>query len=153
MSKLTIALSAVVLAGCASTSGWRALHIDGSSQASFEASVASIQQALPASRREYFDVALADVWIKGTLNADAADYTADDYFRQLDGLQYDGVVALAPDATQLLYRSASARAQRLTSEPASAPSAGFREGPQIQRGMSNPFIEFQQDHAARSGSN
>ena len=43
-------------AACAQD-GWRALRIDGSSPASFQASVASLQNALPTSQRADFEAA------------------------------------------------------------------------------------------------
>lgn len=103
MSKPTIILSAIALAGCASTSGWRALQIDGSNRASFDESVAVIQQELPSARGQRFALALQDIWITGSITAadDAGGYTQTDYFEQLDGLGYKEVMSLA-DSTGLL---------------------------------------------------
>jgi hypothetical protein len=98
MSKLTIALSFILLAGCAGTSGWRALRIDGTNESTFQASVASIQQELPRTRRAQFDLALTDIWINGAIDANAEgsdEFTPGEYFAQLHGLGYVDVVSLA----------------------------------------------------------
>ena len=121
---------AAVLAGCSSSR-----RIDGASAATFERSVAMLQNDLPARQRDAFDVALAVVWMRGA-GLDAGDVDGDGdtdyfdaramadnagdllaaiqrgdfvatiedgkgkaaaaaYFKQLDGLGYDGVVELA----------------------------------------------------------
>ena len=119
-----------VLAACASTG-----RIDGSSAATFERSVAMLQNDLRSRRREDFDIALAVTWMRaaaldaGDVDGDGdTDYfdaramadnagnllaairrgnlvsTIEDskgeavaaaYFKQLDGLRYEEVVALA----------------------------------------------------------
>lgn len=103
--KLALVIVAMVLAGCASTGTWRDLQIDGSSQSSIDRSVFLIQQELPGYRRERFDMVLSDLWITGTLNAEAegTDYTEDDYFAQLDGLRYEDVLDLAGPETTPRY--------------------------------------------------
>lgn len=105
MSKVAYTVIGLALAGCASTDGWRTLRIDGSSQSSIDRSVSSIQQQLPASRRERFDMVLVDLWITGTLNSEAAgaEYTEHDYFAQLDGLGYEDVLDLAGPETTPRY--------------------------------------------------
>jgi len=105
MAKVTYSIVVMALAGCASTRGWRTLYIDGSSQSSLERSVFLIQQELPASRRERFDMVLADLWITGTLNSEAegAEYTEVEYFAQLDGLRYEDVLELAGPETTPRY--------------------------------------------------
>jgi hypothetical protein len=144
MSKLTIVVSAVVVAGCASTQEWRALRIDGSSQAGFESSVSLIQREMPTTRRRFFDLALADIWVTGRMDANVAasgDFTAEDYFRQLDGLDYEGVIELADSAGPSISRQyAQDRAARVQNLRRSAPgvtnsgwtavqSSGFTNGP------------------------
>jgi hypothetical protein len=60
---------------------WRELRIDGSSPESFQASVASLQNALPARRRTDFESALALIWLNNTISADVnrdGRYTLDD---------------------------------------------------------------------------
>jgi hypothetical protein len=133
----------------------RAQLIDGSTPATFEASVVLLQNELRAPRRGDFETALAVIWIRNTadsgdfdsdgdmdlddirlLEADAYDlltqirrgnvvsaieerarggdqYTAADYFQQLDGLGYDEVLSLAgrPSSETYLVAQRSARAQ------------------------------------------
>ena len=129
-AKLLLLGGAAILAGCS-----RSRRIDGTSAASFERSVAMLQNDLPPRRRDDFDVALAVVWLRAT-GQDAGDFDGDGdtdyfdvrtiadnagdllaaiqrgdlvaaiedseredavaaYFKQLDGLGYDGVVELA----------------------------------------------------------
>lgn len=114
MLKLTVAVLAVGLAGTASAAGWRSLRVDGSSEASFAESVAAFQQKLSPARRLVFDLALQDIWIQGTKGAEAdqREYTATEYFRQLDGLGYQEVVTFTDqtgDTAQMRYRAAYAR--------------------------------------------
>ena len=52
---------------------WRALRIDGSTPESFQASVASLQNALPVGRRADFENALAVIWLNNTIKADIDD--------------------------------------------------------------------------------
>src|SRR5262245_26040614 len=96
MLKLTIAVLAVALAGSASAAGWRSLRVDGSSKESFDTSVAEFKEKLSPARYQVFLMALADVWERGTQNAEAQQsaYTDDDYLRELDGLAYEQVVKL-----------------------------------------------------------
>lgn len=98
MSKLTICMAAVVLAGCASTSGWRALQIDGSSEATFRESVTRLDQELPRTfHRQMFALALTDIARAGVLGASDSEaaYTNEDFFSEVDGLTYEGVIDLA----------------------------------------------------------
>jgi hypothetical protein len=115
MSKLTLVVVTVAIAGCASTGTWRDLRIDGSSQASIESSVFLIQQELPAYRRERFDMVLSDLWITATLDAETegTEYTEADYFAQLDGLRYEDVLDLAgPDTTPRYWAVVQAGGRR-----------------------------------------
>ena len=97
MVKLTVALLAVALAGAASAAGWRSLLIDASSDAAFEQSLAVFKDKLSPIRQHIFGEALKDIWLKGSLEAEAAEgeFTAADYYRHLDGLRYEQVVAYA----------------------------------------------------------
>jgi len=128
--KLLLLAGVAILAAC--STGRR---IDGSNAATFERSVAMLQNDLRARRREDFEVALAVTWMRaaaldaGDVDGDGdTDYfdaramadnasdllaaiqrgdlvsTIEDskgkavaaaYFKQLDGLGYDGVVELA----------------------------------------------------------
>jgi hypothetical protein len=54
----------------AQTADWRALRIDGGTPESFQASVASLQNALSASARDDFETALAAIWIGNTTTGD-----------------------------------------------------------------------------------
>jgi hypothetical protein len=112
MMRLAFAVLAVALAGVAQA-GWRSLRIDGSSQAAFETSVAALQEELSPAHRQVFDLALLDIWLRGTQDdAQAAqrEYTGSDYFRQLDGLGYDEVVTLLdPTGKQAKTRYREAR--------------------------------------------
>jgi hypothetical protein len=94
MLKLTIVMLAVMLAGTASAAGWRSLQVDGSSEEAFKASLEAFRKELSPARQQVFSAALIDIWIQGTTDAKAnqREYTANDYYRQLDKLTYEEVV-------------------------------------------------------------
>jgi hypothetical protein len=94
MLKLTVALLAVALAGTASAAGWRSLRVDASTEAAFEQSFAVFKDKLSSARRHVFGEALKDIWVKGNQDAEAQqrEYTAADYYRQIDGLGYEQLV-------------------------------------------------------------
>jgi hypothetical protein len=128
MLKLTVAVLAVVFATTAGAGGWRTLRIDGNSVDSFSKSVAAFQEELSPARRYVFERALQDIWIQETKDAEAEqrDYTAMEYFRQLDGLRYKDVVELSDpsgDTARRRYYAASVRLsprvepQRVPPEP------------------------------------
>jgi hypothetical protein len=96
MLKTTAAVLATVLAGSASA-GWRDLAIDGSSEASFVQSVATLRQELSRARGIELDRALNELWVQGALDGirDGRAYTADDYFAQLDGLGFKDVLEVS----------------------------------------------------------
>lgn len=111
MQKIVCSLVVVALGGCSSTGVWRTLRIDGGSQSSVDSSVSLIQQELSPVRRERFDMVLADLWITGSLNAEAegAEYSENDYFALLDGLRYKEVIELAgPDTTPRYWAAVQA---------------------------------------------
>ena len=117
MLKLTVAVLAVALAGTASAAGWRSLRVDGSSEAAFAESAAAFKERLPLTRRYAFAQALQDIWLKGLTDAEAAarEYTARDYYRQVDGLAYKEVVTLLDptgETEQLRRKEAYARPER-----------------------------------------
>lgn len=114
MPKSALVLCCIVLAGCASTSGWRSLRIDATDQASFEASVVAFQEELPPNRGQLFALALQDIWIASSLTAsdDAGGYTAEDYFEQLDGLGYKEVIDLAESSELLAFEDFAPRVRR-----------------------------------------
>jgi hypothetical protein len=71
---------------------WRGLQIDGSSVAAFEESISRLEQELPSAyRRQIFALALGDV----AVDSKVVGYSDEDYRAQLDGLTYNGVIALA----------------------------------------------------------
>jgi hypothetical protein len=127
MLKLTVAVLAVALTSAASAGGWRNLRIDGSSEASFTQSVEAFTDKLPLARREVFVHALQDIWTQGVTAAKAAnrEYTAGEYFRQVDGLGYDEVVTLLDptgETAEARYRETTrlyARARMAANERAS----------------------------------
>jgi hypothetical protein len=135
MLKLTVAVMAFALAGTASAAGWRSLRLDGSGEASFTESAAAFKERLPPTRRYAFAQALQDIWLKGLTDAAAAarEYTASDYYRQLDGLAYKEVVTLLDptgDTEQLRRREASGRSERVANRYAgNAPRATYTRSP------------------------
>ena len=114
MSKHAAIIVSAVLAlgastGIANAGGWRALHIDGTSQAAFEKSVAAIRQTLPMNKRLQFEVTLQQIWQDVALKAGAeasVDQVARPYFEKLDGLGYKEVIRVGgPDAGRPMPRS------------------------------------------------
>ena len=97
MPALALVIVAGTVAGCASTGGWRALSIDGSSEQRFDASLSRLIGELPQARRGIFELALEDVMRTESQNAElqAASYTDEDFRSQLDGMTYESVIALA----------------------------------------------------------
>lgn len=114
--KLTIALLAVAAAGSASAAGWRSLRLDATTEVSFRESVAEFQEKLPPPHWYAFGMALQEIWTQGAAAAAAENhqYTASDYFRQLDGLGYAEVVRITDPtgATEQQRRVAYEKARR-----------------------------------------
>jgi len=135
MLKLTFALLAIALAGTASGAGWRALRVDASSEAAFEQSLAVFKDKLSPIRQHIFGEALKDIWVKGSLEAETAEgeFAAADYYRRLDGLDYEQVLAYADPSGELAkmrYREGrklayAARANR-SFPPSAEPNWGTR---------------------------
>jgi hypothetical protein len=94
MLKLAMAVVSLALVGSASAAGWRSLRVDASSEAAFEQSLAEFKDKLSPAREHVFGEALKDIWLKGSQAAEAAqrEYTASDYYRQVDGLDYEQIV-------------------------------------------------------------
>jgi hypothetical protein len=112
MLKQAVAVLAIALAGTAGAAGWKSLRVDGSSEESFAKSVAVFNEKLSPARRYVFGQALMDIWLAGTKDAAAnqGQYTAADYYRQLDGLSYGEVVTFTDptgDTAERRYREAS----------------------------------------------
>jgi hypothetical protein len=134
MLRLTVAVLAVAVASSASATGWRSLRIDGSSEQAFEKSVEAFEDKLSPARRHVFGEALKDIWAEGTQAAAAEqrEYTAAEYYRQIDGLGYKEVVKLTDptgDTAKDRYRAASLATRRAQSAgnmipPASRPTGG-----------------------------
>jgi len=93
MLKLTVAVVALALAGTAAA-GWRDLRLDGSSEEAFAHSMTAFKDELSPAREYVFGEALKDIWIQSATAAEAEqrEYTADEYYRLLDGLSYEDVV-------------------------------------------------------------
>jgi hypothetical protein len=135
MLKLTVAVLAVALVGTASAAGWRSLRVDASSDVAFEQSLAEFKDKLSPGRRYVFGEALKDIWVAGTQAAEAEEreYTAADYYLQLDGLSYEEVVTWVDPTGKTARRYRAAYDPRLTGERSSyrvsvASAAGANSG-------------------------
>ena len=111
MQKLTVVVLAVAFAGTASAAGWRDLRVDGSSEEAFARSMTAFKDELSPPREYVFGEALRDIWNEGAKAAEAEqrEYTADEFYRQLDGLRYEEVVTLTDptgDTAKRRYRIA-----------------------------------------------
>ena len=131
MSKVAFAVLALVLAGTANA-GWRKLTIDGSTEADFVESVAALKRELSKVRAVELDFALNDIWVSNQQIAGGA-YTAEDYFKALDGLTFKDVIALSdPTKEEKGSRRAYANARVHAENPVS-PHA---------RGIGSPFRQL-----------
>jgi hypothetical protein len=112
MSKPIFAVAAILLAGCASTGGWRTLSIDGSSETEFSESLTRLNTELPTTRSKIFALALVDIV---STREDSA-YSMQQLRAELDGLTYDDVIALAdqdgPPIKTVYYSGSWARAEK-----------------------------------------
>lgn len=129
MPKLTVAVLVVALAGTASADGWRNLRIDAANEASFAQSIEAFTGKLSLARREVFVHALQDIWVDGLAAAKAAnrEYTPSEYFRQVDGLKYEGVVTLLDptgETAKARYREATRLYARAALQSPRASSLG-----------------------------
>ena len=113
MLKLMVAITALTLTATAGAAGWRSLRLDARDEASFMASRTAFEKKLSPARRYVFQLALNDIWYQGARKAaaDGREYTASDYFRQLDNLGYEQVITLT-DPT-----GATARRHRADYDP------------------------------------
>lgn len=107
MPKLAFLIVGLALAGCASTSEWRDLRIDGTSKSTFEESAAALRQELPQGRRLYFDVVVVELWItaaaKAQTEGNALEVASHDFLAQIDGLAYDEIVGLTGPRANKTY--------------------------------------------------
>ena len=96
MLTLILASRAVAIAGAAGAAGWRDLRVDASSETAFKQSLAAFNEELSPERRHVFESALVDIWVQGTVDAQAEqrEFTAADFYAQLHGLSYEEVVTL-----------------------------------------------------------
>ena len=111
MQKLTVVALTVAFAGTASAAGWRDLRVDGSSGEAFSRSMSEFKDALSTKREYVFGSALKDIWVQAEQAAAAGqrEYTADEYFKLLDGLRYEDVVNYTDptgDTARTRYRNA-----------------------------------------------
>ena len=143
MLKLTIAVLAVALAGTASAAKWRDLRVDGSSEDAFAQSLAEFKEELSPAQRYVFAEALKDVWIQGEKVAEAEqrEYTADEYYRQLDGLAYEQVVKYTDptgDTAKQRFRYAVQSARRAKAEQMRRQSVQMKKTPRSMPGYTEP---------------
>jgi hypothetical protein len=118
----------IVLATRSSAAGWRKLRIDASSEASFQESVAELQEKLTPSRQLAFARSLQDIWIVNSQLGEEQqrEYTQADYFRQLDGLGYEQVVRVTdPTGKKAGQYRALYYAERAGSTPTRDPAASW----------------------------
>lgn len=116
MAKVMFSIVFLALAGCASMGEWRELRIDSSSESAFDESISLLNAELSYSRRQMFALALVDIGRAAVQSSEQTSddseiaYTYEDYRSQLDGLTYDGVIALAdqtgPSIWSLYYSGA-----------------------------------------------
>jgi hypothetical protein len=116
MLKLILAVLTLALAGTA-VAGWRDLRVDASSQEAFAKSLETFKDKLSPARAYVLGEALKDIWIQGerAAAAEQRDYTAEDYYDQLDGLSYEEIVTFTDptgDIAKERYRSAALSARR-----------------------------------------
>lgn len=96
MLRTTVFVLAVVLTSSATAAGWRDLRVDASSEEAFAKSLDAFKEKLSSPREFVFGEALRDIWIQGAKAAEAEqrEYTADEYYAQVDGLSYEEAVTL-----------------------------------------------------------
>jgi len=101
MAKVMFSIVVLALTGCASMGEWRELQIDGASKSAFNESLSRLNAGLSYSRSQMLALALVDIAQTGVQNSEQtrdngnATYTDEDFRKQLDGLTYEGVIALA----------------------------------------------------------
>jgi len=111
MRKLIVVVLAVAFAGAASAADWRDLRVDGSSEEAFARSMTAFKDALSPAREYVFGEALQHIWNEGekAAQAEQREYTADEFYRELDGRRYEEVVTLTDptgDTAKRRYRIA-----------------------------------------------
>jgi hypothetical protein len=142
MFKLMVGIAAVALAGAASADNWKNLRVDASSENAFAQSLAEFREKLSPARVYAFGEALKDIWLHGTeaAQAEQRDYTARDYYAQVDGLGYKQVVALADPTGETTKRRLQAAIRMGPAQPIPVvrdswnQGAAARVGPNESRG-------------------
>ena len=160
MLKLTGAVLVIALAGAAGAAGWKDLRVDASSEDAFAKSLQTFDRELSPERRLVFGEALMDIWLKGVRDADASqsEYTAADFYRQLDGLSYEEVVTLT-DPTGNTAKERYQAAKRTAGQRSAAasgwkqPSSGFNrratDAAMVFRGTG--IVTESQTHCSKTG--
>jgi len=139
MKNITMMFAILALTGCASTSEWRVLRIDGSDQPAFGASLTTINDSLSPMRQQMFALALVDIANTEARAAEAltpgagATYSDADLRRVLDGLTYQDVIDLAdesgPKIAEVYYRTRGPRVGARRDDGFSAPRPAGPIGP------------------------
>lgn len=156
MSKLALVVFAAFLAGCASMGEWRTLSIDGTNQAVFGESLTRLNDELSYSRKQMLGLALVDIANVGVQEGGVLDdgspaYTDEDFRADLNGLTYEGVIALAdqsgPSISRLYYSRNWIEATNESVRVLEAGDHAFRPTPPQLPPVSfdsngNPFIEW-----------
>jgi hypothetical protein len=148
MLKLVVAVLAVALAGTASAAKWRDLRVDGSSEEAFAQSLEAFKDKLSPARRYTFGEALKDIWMQGAKAAEAEqrEYTASEYYADVDGLSYEEIVTLTDptgDTAKTRYREASLMARGARPSGAGSPPSNPYPSTGI-RGLDAPGLAQQQ---------
>lgn len=131
MAKVMSFIGVLALAGCASMGDWRELQIDGRSESAFNESLSRLNAGLSYSRSQMLALALVDIVrtevqsSEQTRDSGSDIYTDEDLRSQLDGLTYEGVIALADQTGPSISSLYSAGARQRH------PSGG-RPGPYAQ---------------------
>jgi len=122
MLRVMVPIVVLTLSGCASLGEWRQLQLDGSSEAAFNESLSRMDDELPHTRSEKLTLALADIVRTAVENSEQTgeggeeSYSYEDLRSQLDGLTYEGVIAVAdrtgPSVSNLYTRQRNALAGR-----------------------------------------
>jgi hypothetical protein len=84
-----VALGVAPAPASAQLDTWRTLRIDGGSPRAFEVSVTSLQNALPNSKREDFEIALLTIWLSRSTQAGDLDQDGELEINDVLGLKAD----------------------------------------------------------------
>ena len=156
MLKLAVAVLVVALAGTAGAAGWKDLRIDGTSEATFNQSLAVFKEQLSPERQKVFTDALMDIWVQGTVEAkrDQREFTVNDYYKQLDGLGYEQVVTFTDPTGATAnerYREAKREDVADTTRPVSGWQGQYRKSQEALSGTATQTLEKSQVGLPREG--